>query len=165
MQVKTKYHGVLDIDRKSVYNFDEGLPGFEDLKRYTVLKEDQEELSFKWLQSIDRAEIAFAIINPFLIKKDYEFYLEDSAIRNLGIEKPEDVHVYSIVVVPEDVTKISMNLKAPVVINQKTNKGMQVILDTDEYGVRHYILEELQKWEVMGNACAVKKERPVYYNK
>lgn len=165
MKVKTKYHGVLDINQKDIFNFNEGLFGFDELKKYTILEESQEELSFKWLQNIESPEIAFAIINPFMIKKDYEFNLEDSVLKTLGIEKPEDVYVYSIVVVPEEVSKISMNLKAPVVINKNTNKGMQIILDTDEYGVRHYILEELQRREVEENACSDTKKRTVHRNR
>lgn len=144
MKLETKYYGIVDIDEGSILDFEEGIPGFEDYKRYVLLGENQEDVVFKWLQSVDRPDLAFVVINPFYVKKDYEFDLDEQVVKALGIEKPEDVKVYSIVVVPEDVTKISVNLKAPVIINQKNNMGMQVILDRDDYSVRHYILELLQ---------------------
>ncbi|HHW32019.1 MAG TPA: flagellar assembly protein FliW [Clostridiaceae bacterium] len=144
MKLETKYYGVVDIEEKSILNFNEGIPGFEDYKKYVLLGEDQDETVFKWLQSVEKPDLAFVIINPFYIKKDYEFDLEESAIQALEIEKPEDVKVYTIVVVPEDVSRISVNLRAPIIINQKNNKGMQVILDREDYSVRHYILELLQ---------------------
>ena len=153
MKLKTKYYDIVDIDEKSILDFKEGLPGFEDYKKYVLLGEDQDEVVFKWLQSVEKPDLAFVVINPFCIKKDYEFKLEDSVIKALGIGRAEDVKVYSIVVVPEDVSKISVNLKAPVIINNKNNKGMQVILDREDYSVRHYILELLQsqkRWETEG---------------
>ena len=70
--------------------------------------------------------------------------------------------VLSIVVVREEVEKISMNLKAPIIINTKNNKGMQVILDTDRYSVRHYIVDELQRQEVKIGAGVDTEEKRVY---
>ena len=65
----------------------------------------------------------------------------------------------SILVVPEDISQISINLKAPVVINTKNRQGMQVVLDTDRYSVRHYIVEELRRQEVsIGVGSHKKKE-------
>ena len=73
--------------------------------------------------------------------------------------------VLSIVVVPEDINKMTMNLKAPIIINTKNNRGMQVVLDTDKYGVRHYVLEELRRQEVIDNVGTDKKEGTSNSNK
>jgi flagellar assembly factor FliW len=45
-----------------------------------------------------------------------------------------------------------MNLKAPVIINKEKRKGIQIVLDTDKYSVRHLILDELKRREVSANA-------------
>ncbi len=107
---------------------------------------------------MDDPGLAFAVVNPFLVKADYDFEINDEDAGSLEIETPEDVAVYSILVVPEDLTKVSMNLKAPVIINPRRRKGAQIVLDTDVYTVRHYILDELRRREVGVNAGTDKEK-------
>jgi len=59
------------------------------------------------------------VVNPFMVVKDYDFEIPDEAVESLGIESILDVMVLSIVVVPEDISKMTMNLKAPVIINTR----------------------------------------------
>lgn len=160
MILQTRHFGEIDIEESKILSFHEGLPGFEDVKKYTLLCGEDARSPFKWLQSVDAPKLAFAMVDPFAIKKDYEININNDVLINLGVENPEDVLVYSIVVVPDEISKTSMNLKAPVIINKKSNKGMQVILDTDKYSVRHYIMEELG--EVCDNACSDKEEGSVH---
>lgn len=145
MKLNTKHFGEIDIDEKGIIEFDEGILGFETAKKYVLLGTEDKESPFGWLQSVDMPELAFAIVNPFAIKEDYDIEIKDEVMNKLGIKKAEEMLVYSIVVVPEDMTKMSMNLKAPVIINTSNKKGAQVVLDTDTYAVRHYILDELNR--------------------
>ena len=165
MRINTRHFGLLDVEENGIIDFSEGIPGFPDAKKFVLLGSGDGDSPFKWLQSVDRPELAFAVVDPFMIKKDYEINLDDDVLSMLDIEEPGDVLVYSIVVVPEDILKISMNLKAPVVINARKKKGAQVVLDTAMYGVRHYIMDELREREVLEDACADKKKRPVYCNR
>ena len=165
MLLQTKHFGEIEIAENSIIRFDSGLPGFELLKEYILIGSEDETSPFKWLQCVNEPQMAFAVANPFLITKDYDFVLSDEASSRLGIKKVEDIAVYVIVVVPEDYKKISMNLKAPLIINIKNSKGEQIILDTDKYTVRHYILEELRRQEVGAGACADKEEGPNDCNK
>jgi flagellar assembly factor FliW len=160
MIVKTKHFGEVDISGRDIFVFDAGLPGFEQMKRYIIIEGDDCESPFRWLQCIDEPQLAFAVANPFMILRDYDFVLCDEDADRLGIEKAEDVVTYSILVIPEDYTKISMNLKAPVIININSKKAAQIILDTDKYTVRHYILDELRRLEVGCNAGADKEKGP-----
>jgi flagellar assembly factor FliW len=152
MLINTKHFGELEIDEKGIIIFDEGLPGFEDLKQYALLSQDDNDSPFQWLQSLDKPDIAFVVINPLELKKDYDIEVNDDILDSIGIDKPEDILLYAIVVIPQDIKKISMNLKAPVIINKEKRKGIQVVLDTDKYSVRHMILEELKRREVSANA-------------
>lgn len=165
MLLQTRIFGELEIVEEEILDFDEGIPGFEDVFKFVLLGTEDEQSPFKWLQSADKPDIAFAVVDPFVFKKDYNVELDDDVLEKLNIQKEEDVLVYSIVVVPEDISKISANLKAPVVINVKCKKGMQILLDTDRYSVRHYIMEELQGREVAGDACSDKEEGPDDCNK
>lgn len=147
MLLNTKHFSEIEINDDEIITFEGGLPGFESEDKLAFVKNPDEESPFLWLQSIKTADLAFVIINPVFFRKDYTVTIEDSLVSDLKIENPEDVLVYAIVVVPEEVSKITANLKAPLIINTKNKKGKQVILDTNEYHVRHYILEELQKQE------------------
>lgn len=148
MLLKTTHFGEIDIKDKDIIEFNEGIVGFEDIHRYGIIKNQDSDSPFSWLQAIEKPELAFAVIDPFAIKRDYDFVLNDEYVKALEIEDPSQVNVFAIVVVPEDLKKISMNLKAPVIVNKNNRKAAQVILDTDEYTVRHYIMDGLQKQEV-----------------
>lgn len=165
MLLKTKHFGEIEIEENNVLKFDNGLPGFEPCKKYILLKNGDEASPFKWLQCVDHPELAFAVADPFPIVRDYDFELDDECAKSLGIEKSEDVAVYVIVVVPEDYKKMSMNLKAPLIINSRNNKGAQIILDTGKYTVRHYILDELHRQEVGVDACTDEEKGPDHCNK
>ncbi len=165
MQLNTRHFGEIEVEESSILNFEDGIPGFENVKKYVVFDNGDQAGPFKWLQGVDNPELAFAVVDPFSVKTDYDINISDETVRRLDIKKVEEVKVYSIVVVPEDVSKISMNLKAPIILNTKNNKGAQVVLDTDKYGVRHYILDELKEREVKQDACSDKEEGPVHSNK
>lgn len=161
MLLKTRHFGEIEIDDSGIVDFSGGLPGFEGIKRFILIENENKESPFMWMQGVDNGDLAFAVVDPFLIKTDYDININEEVVRGLGIEGVEDIRIFSIVVVPEDVSKTSMNLKAPVIINTKNNKGAQIVLDTDKYGVRHYILEELQRQEAKQDACSDKEEGPV----
>lgn len=165
MILQTKYFGELNIDEKEIISFRNGLPGFDGIKRYILINNEEEGSPFKWLQAIDDERPAFVIIDPFAVKKDYEVNLNDEILKELEIKEDRDVAVFSIVVVPDDVNKMTMNLQAPLIINMIKKLGRQLILDTDRYGVRHYILEELHGQEESGNACTDKEKGSVHRNK
>jgi len=165
MILKTRHFGELDINESDIIEFSRGIPGFETVKQFILINHEEENSPFKWLQSVDSPRLAFVLINPFAVKRDYEIELDDETLNELEIKNESDVEVYSIVVVPEDMNKMTMNLQAPVVINWRTRKGKQVILDTDRYGVRHYVLEELQGRGENNNAGTDEEKGTVHNNK
>ena len=165
MNLLTKHFGEIEFDDDGILSFEAGLPGFEKARRFLLIDGTEEQSAFKWLQCIDEPMLAFAVVNPFLIKKDYDFEVNDEVVDSLGISNEEDVSVYSILVVPEDLSKISMNLKAPVIINNKNNKAAQIILDTGNYTVRHYIVDEIRRQEVAENAGIDKEKGSNNHNK
>lgn len=165
MLLETRYFGELEISDDQVVNFKHGIPGFENVKRYVLIDNDEEGSPFKWMQGVDEPKPAFVIVDPFVIRKDYEIKLDDEVIDELEIKSPSDVTVFCIVVVPDDISKMTVNLQAPVVINCVSRKGRQVVLDTDKYGVRHYILDELRRQEDRTNAGADEEKGPVHNHK
>jgi len=156
LKLKTKHFGEIEIDESKIIHFPTGIIAFEEQKRFFIIDNPDENIPFSWLQSVDDPDLAFVIINPFLFRKDYEFKIPDNVIQELAIQSPENVAVFSIVVVPQDITKMTANLLAPVIINTKNLKGKQIILDDKRYKTKHYILEELKTTQTgeMNNAGA-----------
>ena len=73
----------------------------------------------------------------------------------LGIEKPEDALLLSIVTIRNSPFRVTVNLKAPLVINLKTLRARQVIIETPDYPVRHDLA---LKRPAAGEALAVGSE-------
>ncbi len=145
MLLDTKHFGQLEIDEEGIVDFPEGLPGFEDVKRFILLGKSEEDSPFQWLQGVDNTDIAFVVIDPIILKKDYVVDISDDEVGVLNIEDSDKVMIFCIVVVPEDISKMTANLKAPVLINPENKKGKQVVIDNKEYNIKHYILEELRQ--------------------
>lgn len=142
MKLSTKNFGEIEIDDKKIINFIDGIPGFDDQKEFIIIDNPNEEVPFKWLQSLDDTGLAFIIINPFLFKPDYVFDIPEQALKKLKIKEEADVVVYSIVNIPDDITKMTANLLGPVIINTKEMLGKQIVLDDNRYTTKHFILEK-----------------------
>ena len=68
MILQTRYFGELDVRESEIIDFSHGLPGFDTVKRYILINNEEENSPFKWLQSIDDRMLAFVLINPFAVR-------------------------------------------------------------------------------------------------
>ena len=142
MKIKTTNFGEIEINEDKIINFPEGLPGFEKEKEFFIILNKDEDNPFHWLQSLNSPELSFVIINPFEIFGDYDILLPDTAKSKLKIDSGEDVIIYTIVVMPEDITKTTTNLLGPIIINTKEKLAKQVILEEGKYGTKHLIFDQ-----------------------
>lgn len=141
MKIETLNCGNIEIGREDIIEFKEGLPGFPWEKEFIIiLVDDNHPLSF--LQSVKTPELSFAIINPFEIYNDYDFTLSDSVQKALKIESKEEVAVYTLLTIPENVGEMTTNLMAPLIINARERLGRQIILEGDKYTTKHYVLNQ-----------------------
>jgi len=146
MVLNTKNFGEVEIKDEDIIFFEYGLPGFESMTRFAILgKTDAPDDPFFWLQSIENPNLAFVIMNPRDLVFDYEAEIDMFTANLLKITNENDALIYCIVTVPQDIQKISINLKAPVIINAKENRGCQVVLENDKYKFKHIITEEFVK--------------------
>jgi len=139
MLIQTKFLGEVEIQEADIYTFEQGLPGFPDNKKFTILPLDA-DLPIAFLQSTEEAEVGFVIGIPFAFKPDYAFDLSDEDKETLEIEKPEDVMTYAIMTLKESFAESTLNLLAPVLINVTKKQGKQIVLhDSELYPLRHPI--------------------------
>lgn len=142
MRLDTKHFGELEIEDEKIINFSEGLLGFEDEKRFIIINNQDEESPFQWLQSVKNPDLAFVIINPFIVYPNYDIEIPKRTLKKLEIDNEKNIIIYSIVVVPKDVEKMTTNLLGPVVININKMLGKQVILDDERYSTKHHIFQQ-----------------------
>lgn len=141
MKLNTKYHGLIEYKEEDIIAFPKGLPGFEELRKFILLPIEDEGI-FILLHSIEDEEIGIPVISPFNVYKDYEFALSEETIKNLKANSPEDIFVYTTVTVNSNYENITTNLRAPIVVNIKEKIGEQIILEKDDYGIKHPIFQE-----------------------
>ena len=142
MRVLTKAHGEIEVDDRQKITFPEGILGFEDLKDYVMF--DANQPPFYWLQSLDRTEVAFVLIEPVVFRPEYTPDVDPAELAEIGITTEKDMVVFAIVTIPEDASKMTANLQGPVIINKKTLVGRQCISQNPTWAVRHLILEEMK---------------------
>lgn len=142
MLVDTKYFGQINLEEDKIIHFENGLFGFEEYKDYTILYDGdaQEKPFFSWLQCVTEKALAFPVVNPQSIKEDYDPVVEDGLLLPLGEIKQDDLVVLLLATVPKNVKDASVNLKAPVVINSGTRKGIQIVAENKDYEIKHSIL-------------------------
>lgn len=112
--------------------FEEGVPGFPRLQFFHIVQEDS-EIPFLQLLSMEDEKVGFWIIDPFLFFDNYEFVLKDPIKQALHITDQSSVTIFTIVTPREN--GITVNLKAPIVVNLDNRMAKQIILDED-YEVR-----------------------------
>jgi len=140
---KTKF-GEIDIPESEVITFEEGLPGFENLKKFAIISRGSEPIM--WLVSLEDEKVALPVMNPWIVRVDYNVQVPKEIVEDLEIEKEEDVKVWSIVVIPQDEPlDMTINLLAPIVVNARNRKAAQIILDNPEYDIRHSVKEEMER--------------------
>lgn len=142
MLVNTKAKGPVDISEDHILSIPEGIFGFEDYTKYALI--DSEYEPFIWLQSTENSEVAFLIVDPFLICSNYETDIDDESLKKIGISKPEEIIVMTIVTVPSSGIPITANFAGPLVINKNSRECMQVILNDNRWSTKVDIMKMLQ---------------------
>jgi len=146
MLIKTRYFGEIDVDDTKILTFDDGLIGFENLKKFTLIYNNETEASSNvtWLQSLDEPVFALPVMNPLLVKEDYNPMVEDELLKPLGDISGDELLVLTTVTVPPQIENMTTNLKAPFIINAENFRACQIILEDDKYLIKYPIYEILK---------------------
>lgn len=146
MKAATRLFGEIEIDESKIITFEDGIIGFPDMKKFTLIFDEEKEgkPSISWLQSMDEPEVAFPVMDPLLVCETYNPSAEDELLKNLGTIKEDNLYVLVTVTVPQDIKELAVNLKAPIVINTDTRKASQIIVE-DDLPVRYRIYEILEE--------------------
>jgi len=142
MEIKTKHFGTLEIDEEEMISFEHGLPGFpEDKKFIIIIDETAEKKFYCWLQSMDDGDVSLVLIDSFAIMPEYDPLIEEEELNELGDVDIADLLVFNVAVIGSDMTDSTINLRAPVVINNRSKKGKQIVVSNENYEIKHNLAE------------------------
>lgn len=152
MKIETRIFGEIEIDDSKIIRFPGGIIGFPEMTDFALIHDEEKgkDAPIRWLQSLQETQFAMPVMDPLIVSRDYNPEVEDELLNPIQIENPEEVLALVTVSVPRDITKMSVNLQAPIIINAENKKAAQVIVDTEIYPVKYYIYDTLQQMKKEG---------------
>ncbi len=156
MIVDTERFGFFDTKDNKIINFPWGLPGFEELHKFIIL-EVSDTKPIYWLQSTENRHIALPVVVSFELLDDYNVFIKSNELEGLYVESKNDLLILNVVVIPQNIKDMTINLAAPVVINVKKGIAKQILIDAKELPIRFPGYNAIMK-NVKGgkaDACAV----------
>ncbi|NBX69305.1 MAG: flagellar assembly protein FliW [Proteobacteria bacterium] len=145
MIVETTRFGSISVAEEDIITFSEGMLGFSKIDSYVLVERTDDSL-FLWLQAVKKPSVAFPLLEPQILERSYKVELEDEDRKSLKLDTDlKGGKVFCIITIPTDPTKMTANLKAPIVINLKKRIAKQVILHSQDYPIRKSIFSELQQ--------------------
>lgn len=145
MTVETRLFGEITIADEKLITFPEGIVGFPFLEKFALIHDaENENAPIMWLQSMDEPDFAMPVIEPNLVMENYNPTVDDEYLAPVGELAEDQIYVLVTLTVPPEIEKMSVNLKAPIIINMANNQAVQIIVE-DDFKVKHLIYETLKK--------------------
>ncbi len=133
MNVSTSRFGSVEIKADDILLFKNGLIGFEDCQHWVILA-DAENPAIAWLQSMQRPEIAMPVVSPRRFVAQYQVRVDHQELDSLQLTDVDSAHVLCLV--GKNASSLTMNLRAPIVVNLERKLGCQV-LTKDDQAIQH----------------------------
>jgi flagellar assembly factor FliW len=140
MTIKTKYFGDKEVNEAGIITFNEGLPGFVDLRRFALM--DDPDGGFYWLQSLEDEETAFILVDMNLYRNDYQPVVDEAYLEGMGEFDADKFAVLNIANLQSDIKDITVNLRAPIVVNTELKLGRQIVCSNEEYSLRDKLFSD-----------------------
>lgn len=149
MTIQTRIFGEITVDMEKMIHFQNGIIGFPHMQKFIIIFdiEKGEKAKISWLQSIDEPQFALPVVNPLLVMEDYNPIVDDDILESLGELHSDDLLVLNTITIPVQLEKMTVNLKAPIIINASSRKACQVIAENEEYLVKYPVYEIFKKYQ------------------
>lgn len=142
MQLQTRRFGTIEVEDDDAFSVPNGIPGFPDMRRVALFgagptpgQTADEEQSLFWLQDLDDGDLAFLCVVPWIAFPEYEIDIDE---RSLGIDDQLDVRILGLITVrhEQDGEQMTVNLRAPLVVDVAKRRLQQVILSDSRWPIR-----------------------------
>lgn len=147
MLAQTKFFGTIDIEDEKIIEFPMGIIGFENLKKFALIydSERDERSKISWLQSMEEPLMVLPVISPFDIREEYSPLVEDELTKRIGDPADADLLILVTMSIPSDLTKMTANLRAPIIINTVNRQAMQVIVENPDYEIKYNVYDAIER--------------------
>lgn len=129
MQIESTRFDTIDIRVDDILLFPSGVFAFEKM-RHWVLLSDAQNASVGWLQSVSDPAVALPVVSPRRFVKDYQVRVNRSQLAPLELSGPDEAFVLAVVGRHEG--RLTLNLKAPLIINLDRRLGRQVVTNDEQ---------------------------------
>ncbi len=154
MQIHTTRFGPLETETYASVHFPAGLLGFPEIKDY-ILIASPDEGPFKWLQAVPEPDLAFVVMDPYLIMEDYRIEVSADDLRELHARDNKRLWVMVILTITQPEERpgalkspgqngrpryhVTANFQGPIVVNRDNSWGKQLVLVRSPYHTRHVL--------------------------
>jgi len=138
MEIRSTRFGQFEIESDDLLRFPAGLLGLEDCREWILLDDGQND-AVAWLQSVQRPEVAVAVVSPRRFVPDYRIRVARPEIEPLELQDVRMAEV--LVIVGRTDRAVTLNLKAPLLLNPARRLGRQVVTNGN-LPIRHELNRE-----------------------
>lgn len=142
--IQTRF-GILEYSAETTYWFKEGILGFSDCNFFTLAHFPLPGIPDKFmiLQNIEKLEVGFMLMNTVITDDEPEANLiayEDllPALNKHKVTLDQvSMHFIASIDRKNGTPVVSLNLRAPIVLNPTTMQGWQMVLDNSKYSMQY----------------------------
>ena len=135
---KSTRFGEFTVPTETVITIPSGIIGFPHTTRYVML---DHKPPFSWLHSIEDPNLAFVVVDGFEFGQQFEVK-PPVGDKDTDLKEDDEYAIMIIVTVRSDPRLTTANLKAPVFVNMRNRKGVQIIIDDPRYSTRFPLWNE-----------------------
>ncbi len=132
MRYNTTRFGKIEVNPEDIIQIPDGPVGFPEYKRFIFIDKES-EIPFRTLQSLEDPEFSLVVVNPLNAKPDFKVDVTLDVLKLIGAQSTENIDVYVTVRMNQNIEQITVNLKAPFLINPKTQVGFQYVIPNTSY--------------------------------
>ncbi|NOZ87051.1 MAG: flagellar assembly protein FliW [Deltaproteobacteria bacterium] len=140
--VESRRFGKLRLPGDSQLQMARPLLGFPGLTEFALFKEDTQAPLF-WLQSLQDPGVAFLLLDPTSVL-GYVIDRKELEGVDLELDSPKDALVLTTVTLRNPWKESTTNLRAPLLINTRTRRAAQLVLQDDAYNTKEPIFSEIK---------------------
>lgn len=125
------HFGEIHVEQDAVIEFPAGIPGFEDLRSFTILRHP-EHPSLIFLQSLESAGLCFLAMPAEALRPDYVVSIRDEDLALLGADAGTHLQPFAVLSLVEGQPPTA-NLLSPIVIHPEARRAVQAIRPDNLY--------------------------------
>lgn len=148
-KMKTRL-GEITIYEKNLITFPDGLFGFEHAHHFVLanVPGTDEDTNFTLMQSLEYNDLCFVVFNASLKQKldsknnmsAVDMQTMYAELRKFDIDPDAHGIGFIVSIIKDEIsTQITLNASAPLIFNDESNQGFQIVLNNPAFTVNHKI--------------------------